>query len=527
MKLRPVLIMLAMSVLCKAGCLSAEDLVGKDEILILKEKGMIYVRSHFSTQDDIVSVAGIGQFNGQVNLYGAFLIKKTAPMDIASLRSGNYIHRFGDDATPWNINGTYIGANHGASVGMEITSPGHGKGTGDLGSLWQDTAGKKYYLIRIVDKDKLLFLGENRPEGNIWKFDGSLKGNSLKRAGTGEEINFTAKRGGAQIYPSCRIKKQEYLLDGKTPLKEGAAVSCRWFDIVEEYDIVNIGSVLDDIVSNPGKERDFSAPHLGTVIENSITYRFMPSCATVIYYGAKSLQEFRLGYMGFIQSQQLAQGNYDIHQYYIPKTLPFVQDGINYDFAGIQDFSTRPPSPIVLTPDKNNVTDPGNLPERFIQFLGRKNGDTITREVGYALGYSLLHGITVPSIRAANTSNAITVYTTRKSYPNAINLKMGPIIPAGTQFYCVAYRQYFNPAQAGNATCLYWNRQEEDTVVYVDYHKSVENDKIRLPEELAGRKFEVVEKSGSVVLNTQGTVPAEGISVTVSDGYGYIVLKVR
>ena len=490
---------------------------------VLKEGGTLYIRSSFSDKEDLLLKIGLGA-NRQVNFSGTFLLDKNVPMTGEVAGSGKIIHGNGDDATPWHLNGTYIGGNHGAAVGWEVECKGHGLEKKDIGSQWQDSSGVKFYLVKIPSADSLCFVGSNDSDVNIWKISKKIKGEILTNV-SGAAISFTNIKL-YQVKPACRFKKQEYLVEGKTPLKDGVVVSCKWLDIVEYYDIINIGSLLADIIAHPGEERAFDAGHLDGIVSNDITYRFFPNGSNVIYYRSKALQDFKLGYMGFIQSSKLIQGNYQTHEYYIPKTLPFVQDGINYDFAGIQDFTSKQPA-LGFNAKSKNITDPGNLPERFIQFLGRKNGDAITREVGYALGYSLLHGITVPSIRAANTSNAITVYTTRKSYPNAINSKMGPIIPAGTQFYCVAYRQYFNPAQAGNATCLYWNRQEEDTVVYADYHKSVENDKIRLPEELAGRKFEVVEKSGSVVLNTQGTVPAEGISVTVSDGYGYIVLKVR
>ena len=40
----------------------------------------------------------------------------------------------------------------------------------------------------------------------------------------------------------------------------------------------------------------------------------------------------------------LATGAYDVHQYYIPKTVPFTQDDIAYDFRALQDYAMRPPS---------------------------------------------------------------------------------------------------------------------------------------------------------------------------------------
>jgi len=507
--------------------LMSEESIRDNELKVLKSNGVVYIRSHFSMENDLVVRVGRGVKNNQINFVGTYLLGKNGSMDTSGIKGGILIHNNGDDATPWHLNGTYIGANHGASVGVQLTCPGHGLTKEYLGSEWEDEAGKKFYLIRILDENKLLFLGRNKSAGVIWQFESAEKtGSVLKNSSFNRTINYTEKTLAVQIYPSCRIKKQEYLADGKTPLKEGEVVECRWFDIVEEYDIINTGALLADIISHPGQERNFADEHLDAVVNNKITYRFFPNGANVIYYNAKALQEFKLGYMGFIQSSKLYQGKYQTHEYYIPKTVAFTKDNINYNFQGIQDFSFRLPSPLDFNEKVKNISDPENLPERFIQFLGNKDGDKTIREVGYALGYSLIHGITVPSVRARNTSNAITIYTTSKSYPNAINSKMGPLIPAGTEFYCIAYRHYFNPPQAGNATSVYWQQHENDTVVYADYHKSVDKDVIKLPGEFTGKKLEVVEKTPSITVHTSATVPEKGVEVSVVDRYGYAVFKI-
>ena len=120
------------------------------------------------------------------------------------------------------------------------------------------------------------------------------------------------------------------------------------------------------------------AEHLDAVIRNHIVYRFHPNGANVIYYTAKALQQFRLGYMGFIQSAKLYTGQYDTHEYYIPKTRRFTQDDITYDFRSLQDYSFRLPSPLRFMPGNKNIEDAENLPDRFIQFLGRKkDGKTV------------------------------------------------------------------------------------------------------------------------------------------------------
>ena len=74
------------------------------------------------------------------------------------------------------------------------------------------------------------------------------------------------------------------MVDGKKVLKEGEVVGCEWLDRIEEYEVVNTGSLLADIIKNSGQERDFVADHLDTVLQYNLTYRFFPNGANVIYH---------------------------------------------------------------------------------------------------------------------------------------------------------------------------------------------------------------------------------------------------
>ena len=230
--------------------------------------------------------------------------------------------------------------------------------------------------------------------------------------------------------------------------------------------------------------------------------------------------------MKILFEQRLTKGNYGLHEYYIPKTLKFETKGGIFDFRSIQDFTVKLPAPLHFNSKEQNIQDNNNLPDRFIQFLAEKENDRTVRNVGYALGYSPINGITRPAERAKNTANALMIYTSYKTYPSAINLKIGDI-KAGTEFHCLAYRQYFDPSAYKNATCVYWHREGNAYVLYVDYHKSVENDVIKLPDFLSGKKITVVEKTPSLKLFTDQTVPPEGIVLSVSDQYGYAILKLE
>lgn len=516
-----VFLVIALAGLSIAG---AEDKNSGKLLTVLKAEGTVYIRSHFNDTEDLLITLGLGK-NKQVNFTGGFLLDKNAGMDPAALKSARNFHRNGDDACALIINGTAIGGNHGAAVGLELTCENHGRTVEDIGSEWRDEKGRKFYLIKIPDKDKLLFLGENKSEGDIWKFERRIEGSEIKSDSRNSSINFTGKRWGVQMWPSCRIKKQDYLLDGKTPLKEGEPVSCRWLDIVEDYDIIDPSSLLEDFISHPGENRSFVSEHLEAVLNNVYTYRFFPGGANVVYNRIKALKSFNMEqYLG-VMTAQLAKKDYQAHQYYIPKTVPFELNGVKYDFRSMQDFYPSLPEPVYFSGKYKNLSDPLNPPDRFIQFLGKKDGDKITRDVGFALGYSLIHGISVPSERVKNTENFIWIYKTNKTYPASADKKMG-IFPAGNEIYFVGYRQYFDPGAAGNATCLYWNTQEKDIIIYADYHTSVEKDRLKLSPELEGRRFDIIEKTPSLTLHSETRIPAEGLEVSVRDGYGYMVLRV-
>jgi len=198
----------------------------------------------------------------------------------------------------------------------------------------------------------------------------------------------------------------------------------------------------------------------------------------------------------------------------------------SYDFLQLQDYDRELPKPLRFGPGYKNVADPDSLPDRFIQFLGGREGDDVVRDVGFAMGYSLLEGLGRPALRARNAGTAGMLYTSSKSYPTAVDRKMGTTIEAGTEFHCVAYRQYFWAAGGRGPTCVYWNRQGTSDVVYIDYHQAAESEILALPAEFTGRPVAVIEKTDSVTLHTGDHVPKEGLRISVSGGYGSLVLRI-
>ncbi|MHC4871833.1 MAG: hypothetical protein ACYTFY_08305 [Planctomycetota bacterium] len=490
-----------------------------NEITVLKKGYLLYVRSYYSDKKDIVVTAARGS-NQQFNFIRATLIDKDTPLSEKEIKKGIIIHGCGDDATPWQFNGTYIGGNHGCSDGLEINVTDHGFTEKDLGSEWQDGKEQKFYIIKIIDKDRFWILSENKGKGDIWRFNKAIAGDTLKN--TKDERTFLkGKRKVIQMTPACRIIAQRYMVDGSTQLEDNKLTVCNFLNIVEEYDITAPDSMLAMVIKNAGKKIDPVDPEIDSVVNNKITYQFQPYGACVIDYKARVDRDFDLSYMGFIQTAMLALGKYEFHDYYIPKTKKFEQEKRVFDYKNIEDYRKRRDFGLFFMADGEMVEDKNNLPERFIQLLGNGN----VRDVGYAAGYSLFAGITRPEIRSKNCKRALFLWKSQKTYPSAIDSKLGRI-KKGQDFHCIAYRQYFQPDRLSkNATSSYINKQDGSYVLYADYHKDVKDEAIKLPEILKGKKFSIIEKTDSCEVLSESVTKDGEIKVSVTDGYGYCVLK--
>ena len=506
-------------------CSYGNDSAGRaqQKLIVLKKGDTVYARSYFSPENDILIAINKGT-NRQISFYHSGLMPSAAAMDEESIWKLKAFHGCGDDVTPWGLNGTNIGANHGCSDGHEISAGKHGLSTSDIGTEWLDEAGGKFYVIKVMDQDKFWILSENEGKDGIWKFKGKVKGKSLKNSSNGRILKFEEVKM-AQIIPACRINEQKYLVNGTIPLEDGKVTPCEFLDIVEKYDIIAPDSLLASIQKNPGKEADFTAGNLDSVLAVHTNYRLLPLGACTVEHKVRANRKFNMWHALFVMTAPLEKTDYDIREEYVPKTLPFEKGGVRYDFKSVQDVSANPKEALVFGSNQKNIEDVKNLPDRFIQFLVKTENGKPVRKIGFAIGYSLIEGLSRPELRAKTVSEPLMIYTSSKTYPCAIDQRIG-IVQAGAEFHCLVYRQYFNPSAHKNATNVYWHKEGDAYLLYADYHKAVDDDVIILPDYLSGKKITVVEKTPSLKLLTEDKIPANGLRLSVGkEAYGYIVLK--
>lgn len=527
-KLRCVITSLSLLWICSGiGSVSAQEGYvqrSEDKITVQKEGDKVFIRSWFSPSEDVMVTMNKG-YNKQINYYTAALIPAAAPVTQTNFPGNKIFHYCHDDTSPLKIISTYIGGNHGCSDARELLIPGHGMTAKDIGTAWADSRGDIYYPIKVIDDNRIWVLGENKGKNGIWQFNRLIAAGDFSRQSDDRKLKIE-KVALAQIHPAARIKKQEYLIDGKTTLPDGKPVICDYLDIVEEYDIIAPDSLLDMIKKQPGKEPDWTAPALDALLTYKTTYQFQPRGACFVDNHIIPNRDFSISHFSPVMTMQLNRlNNYQAHEYYIPKTRPFENEGTKYDFNSIQDFTVPIKNSLIFSAANNNI-DPADPPDRFIQLMGNNENGKKVRKIGFALGIANDTGLGQAKERVKSADEMLWLNKTFKTYPKVLDAKAG-VFKAGADLHSRGYRQYFNPEAFRKPTCVYWHRRGETVWLYADYHQPVVKDIIKLPDYLIGKTISVAEQSPSVTLLTKDQVTKNGIEVSVDGTQGYLVLKLK
>lgn len=508
-------------------------LTAQEKITVRKMGSEFVVRSEFSPQHDLVIL------NYRVANEGAYLVPKDLPLK--DFRKGLRIHLNGDEypATPTGSLGTLSG-NHGSRYGRMLLIPDHGMTTADIGGKITGKDGYPYIIMQIKDKDNILIHPWGSGDDYAPKFREHrtaalfYKGKPLPY----RKSTFT------QMYPLNRITDYRLLADGKTPVPEDTDVVCDHVDFIFVHDVISPNAAVRSVMENPGRKPSpewvgswsmtmVNTPELRkkyadymklpAIATYSNLFRFEARGANVLYRKAvfhsslKGVQELNVmfGWTGDIARKKK-------QYFYIPKMKPNRLKGRTREDPVLDcDFTAG-----YLMPEKMNSStyftrkdclDPDDVPDRFIRVSGDREP-----ELGIALGYSLINGCTAKKYKGVNRDPFYFFWHTKKMYPYAYILKKTDL---GQSMETICYKQYFNPRLEPDATSFYWHREGESWLVYLDFHKELKNKTIRLPQHMTGKKITIVEKTPSLTLHTEKTVPEGGIRLDVTGKHGYLVLK--
>nr|UVM82165.1 MAG: hypothetical protein [Bacteriophage sp.] len=375
-----------------------------------------------------------------------------------------------DDVAPMHVQNTTIGANH-AQPCMIGTINAHGKDNTAIGTEWTHTNGTKFYIMRIVDENKIVFLSENTgtPENQTFV---NLSTGTLTNGSQTMTVSAVAS---TQLFESVFNVKQKVLQNGVTEITEAQTFGCDFVDVVEEYDIVNTAEVLNNIIARAGQTGNpvyTSNPMIH--VEN--IYRFLPNLSVVVTTNVIANQTVKMNDIMFSQASPV--GTPLGTKYYAPNSLPVA----GYDFRKplTVRWSSSVPS-IYFT--SSNWADADNPVNRIVQ---------IAPAVGFALGF----------LKAAGVGKDLKTFTGRtfelrntsgKVYPHGVDsIAQGDTLTPGKMYTAVMYRCFFDVRQPANRLSMYNCTFNGAEYVFVDYSATT-LDRVVVDAALDGKQIEVVE----------------------------------
>lgn len=500
-------------------------LVPGSALIVFKKGGDLYIRSCWNESYYLLQkmlIDGDIEFdNNVVNFIGARKISSTSLNDIDfTFDNGSILTASADEAAPVLYDGIYTGGRHGVVI-VEVTATNHGKEVKDVGSEWIDASSYKWYIMRIVNANKLWVMSKNLSVYPVWSFRETVIGNLTHSANATNTAGITvASQQKTQLTPGIQNNVKHIKLDGEYSISADGAYLCKSVDIVESYDIPNPAAVLNYVISCVGGsvQPDFGSSLVTDKdVHFDIIYRFALNGSCTVYHNIYAYRNLTLNYAGFIQSGVLTFTGKTLLQY-VPGVNSFVGSLQTWDLAATEDISGTIEQ---LTLSADRWADPNNPPARMAQIVA--NGGT--NEFGFILGYSPLRGIGMAENRK-NLASGGFIFTTKKQYPYGVDSSSfsGGILPASTLLECVAYRSFY-PC-TGNATVLTWYKDGTDYVVILDYHQNVTQLAVELPAFMIGMSLSVIEQNLNFTLHTGSFVSASGIRISVTGNYGYALLKI-
>lgn len=451
-----------------------------------------------------------------MTLRNDLVISKTVTHDQSSVFnfSADYVNNvllrnLGDDVSPIRAFGTTIGANHGYNKTL-VTLSGHGKTNLDVGSVWSDGT-KQWVIVEIVSASQFSITARL---DNTAFVSGTLT--HVSGATNTTSVTPTAAAT-SQWYPVFRNRSLTCAVDGvaidlSVIANYGYKTSATF---MESYDMMSKTDIVEWLILN------------GTVavvnynaaasVAMSTSYRFDThgGCTvTTDFCALKAVSAFQDAI--FTQSVKMETTGGTVY-FYVPKTLPFTHETVNYDFTQLTTLdSTTLATRIDFTPARCVAT--GQLADRVLQ---------LNTTVGYATGY-LPTLDADPSVRRTNASNkAIQISEIKKTYPSCIDTTAKTSLAVGDYFRVVAYRNYFE--RSGNRTASYVVESGQGDYLYLDYHSAHANtvDRIVLPQKFHGKTITVNEKSANVTMLSNIVTGSIAVRVGTYSNSTYAVLKLN
>lgn len=498
------------------------------KFLVVKEGVNHIIRTSFNaTYDIIVTVGEMVNTNGILNIKSAKLITKNADIsDTGYELNGAWV----DDTSPSSINNGFIGGNHGNPAALTITANSHGKTLADVGSIYEDSQGVKFYLLKVLSGNTLLMISENlNSDDKNWIFKTNPSG-TLTYQSNGSDVNniIISSVATTQLYPSVMNVSQALVADGIT-IKEDGSYQMDDLVITEYYDIVSTPDMVNKLVANRPSGGYTSQPTFtdaDAVLSVITQYNFEEQCKCVVTWSWIARKDLYLKEFYGQQSCYHQPSWITDYKRYAPNVLPWVDNGNTIELRIPKSIYS---SNQALTDGKKIGTsnfENNKRPLRLVDML-------ISNTLNINFNFGVLEVANLQNIsdytdyawyfRAAESPTSSNFW---KAYPYVINSKLNSdgYVAAGTIVQGANFRGWSE--KTNDRTNLYCFKNGEDYYIFADWHES-KHDNIPIPTSLSGKQITIIDKSNNVAVN--GNYATSGIDVHISPSepmYGYVVIKI-
>lgn len=428
---------------------------------------------------------------------------------VSTSLSGQTLHTMGDDAAPYRINETTLGANHGYAR-TRLTVSSHNKTFIDVGSVWVDGASKQWVLIGIDSATGLSFTARTDNTG-ITATSGTLT--HVSGATNTTSVTWTAVSQG-QWYPMLKNHVVSVTADGK-PIDPASTTPVQFerLTVAQSYELMTKPAMVEWLIARTKTNTDITEYSAASNVSVSMAYVFdnYGNCTfatDILALDAVVLNPASASVM-FQQTTRLTPALDGNVFYYMPKALPLTHESVVYDFAAKANVSTFAPSArLDMTPAR---VESGKTLDRVVQ---------LTDNWGYASGF-----LPILSASPANRPTLVARKSLQlnnsgaKIYFSAVDSAAITSMAAGDYYSAVCYRNYFRRPTVRTDSYAVCSRQGD--YFYIDWHIAT-TDRVPLPPELHGRAFTVFEKSDSVTVLSQIATSSVACKTT---GAGYAVLQ--
>ena len=504
-----------------------------NKVVTVKRGDQFYLRTRWTSGVDLVQrkalANGVSTVPETVNFMGARLIPNTQYDVVAGFNAAvgaNILGPQADDATPFLIEGSFLGANHGHDRCRRVPATAHGKTTEDIGTVWTDTAARRWVLMRIVDANTLEVISENQSTYPVATFHSTLSGTTLTYvAGSGglHTGNITIGTTTAfQMYPATNNHVKAVKLNGSVDIAnalDGIYIS-DYVDVQHDYNVMNTADLVTIAKNNVGNATlpNYASSSTPGILEANILYQFNPFHGCTVYHTAKALITLNLGYVGFTQAVKLTNSGTDTLWAYVPRMNSITIGANTYDLSAQRQFTTWPDN-ISLT--SSYWADAQNPPASMTHLIKNSGG---TKQLSFTQGYLVDKGIGIPATRVTLTTEAGRIaVSTGKHYMVGLSdtgsAFPGSVWAADQTYTTVAYRSFSNLVQDfpyGPEFSVI--KDGNEYVVTMDFDTNVTTQLIALSSIFDGWTAAKVNSECSASFTLHSITSSGGLSVTTTGG---------